>query len=463
MTISSQKQFQLLIVDDDELIIESLKLILPSNWGLTGVQTIEETQKLKSEFDAAFVDMHLVPGDPRARGLEVISLLRQRDPHMEIVAISGDLDRNTMEKALQSGANRFLAKPLHPEEVQPTLEKIESLLLMQEAHHRRLQPTIRWIGPSEASGNTLKEIARYKGERGPILIEGESGTGKELVATLLNSQERTRPFVTVNVAAISENLFESELFGHVRGAFTGADQNKMGLAELAHGGDLFLDEIEALPMNLQPKLLRFLESGEIKRVGAKESLNVQVRVIAASNRNIEDLVREEKFREDLWWRFSSKVIRLTPLRDRRSDIEPLANAFISKQSPRHNKKLTPDAVAALLNYDWPGNVRELLRVCEQVCLTAPLPIIRSEDILSVIQPKSNGSPSISHEDHIDLENLNLQLGLAKLVAQIEKRIIERGLNIATDIENTAKVLKISRSSLYKKIKEYQLSPRKDLL
>ena len=195
----------------------------------------------------------------------MIADLRASDPHLEIVAISGDLDRELMEACLRAGAGRFLAKPLSPEEVCLTLEKIEALHLLRLATARGGSPA-PWIGEGPASQGVRRQIAALRGEGGPILIEGESGTGKEVTAALIHAQDPGRPFVVVNVAALPEQVFESEFFGHVRGAFTGADQNKMGLAEAAHGGDLFLDEIEALPMAQQAKLLRFLENGEVRRV-----------------------------------------------------------------------------------------------------------------------------------------------------------------------------------------------------
>src|SRR4051812_33888599 len=212
----SADRLKLLVVDDDDLIIQSIKMCIAEQWRVVAANSNAE---IRSEsYDAAFVDMHLTPNKTKAEGVEIIARLHKADPHLEIVAMSGDLDRELMEACLRAGAARFLAKPLTPEEITLTLEKIEALGLMRRATQRG-QKTI-WIGDSQPSQTVLKQIASLKGESGPIYVEGESGTGKEVVASLLNQQEENRPFITVNVAALPENVFESEVFGHVRGAFT---------------------------------------------------------------------------------------------------------------------------------------------------------------------------------------------------------------------------------------------------
>lgn len=246
-----------------------------------------------------------------------------------------------------------------------------------------------------------------------------------------------------------ENLFESEFFGHVKGAFTGADQNKMGLAEAASGGDLFLDEIEALSPPLQAKLLRFLETGEIRRVGSKDSVQVQTRVIAATNRNLNQLVGEGKFREDLLWRLSGKKIVLPPLRERPEDVAELARHFLSKDKYR-KKDIGDDAMQVLREYHWPGNVRELKRVCEQLILIAPLPVLRREDVLSVIRPPAQGLAPATFD---------FSRGLSELVNEFEAQIIQKALLQQNDIDEVARLLKISRSSLYKKIKDHGIQWR----
>ncbi|HEX4925509.1 MAG TPA: sigma-54 dependent transcriptional regulator [Bdellovibrionales bacterium] len=441
---SRESNLRLLVVDDDDLVMKSLELVVPSQWTLIPARSARDIEG--DQFDAAFVDLHLTGDVTKAEGLQVIKQLSTRDPRLEVVAISGNLDRGLMESCLKMGASRFLAKPLSPEETNLVLGKIEALLLLRNTSTRSPEAT-QWVGRSPASEFVRRQIARLKGESGPILIEGETGTGKEIVSRLLNSQERRGPFVQLNVAAVPDALFESELFGHVRGAFTGADQNKMGLAEAAHGGDLFLDEIEALSMQAQVKLLRFLESGELRRVGAKDNIRVKTRVIAATNQPLEELVRKEKFREDLLWRLGGKRVKLPPLRERPEDLDDLVTFFLEQERPRRNKSIAPEAMAALRAYNWPGNVRELRRVLEQVSLVSPLPIIRTEDILAVLRP---AAPSL------DSSKLDLSKGLTPLVEEFEKHVIREGLKSTRDVDETARLLKISRSSMYKKIKDYDI-------
>lgn len=447
----SDPRLRLLLVDDDDLVVSGIRMALPSNWRLQ--HSAEPKSVPTGPFSAAFVDMHLTGDFSKAEGIEIISKLHASDPHLEIVAISGDLDRDLMERCLKAGASRFLAKPLSPEEMHLTLDKIEALLLLRDASIRAPSGRIPWIGSSLVSRNVQKAIASLKGEPGPILIEGESGTGKEVAAQLIHFQEASnRPFVSVNVAALPENVFESEFFGHVRGSFTGADQNKMGLAEAAHGGDLFLDEIEALPLSQQAKLLRFLESGEIRRVGAKESIRVQVRIIAATNQNLEILVKEGKFREDLLWRLNGKKLLLPPLRERIEDICELASHFIERERPRRNKTFAPDAIEALKLHTWPGNVRELRRLCEQISLHSPLPLIRREDVLKALP--TSASSGVSTAASIDLGR-----GLNDLLNEFEAHVIQTALSRESDIDKAALLLGISRSSLYKKIKDYNIETR----
>jgi DNA-binding NtrC family response regulator len=353
-----------------------------------------------------------------------------------------------MEEGLKAGAQRFFAKPLIAEEVLHQLSKVEALVQIRLATTQGLSLS-RWVGNSRASDDIRKQIAALKGETGPILVEGESGCGKEVTTRLIHEQENNGPLVSVNMASIPENLFESELFGHLKGAFTGADQNKVGLIEAAQGGDLFLDEIEAMPLTTQPKLLRFLETGEIKKVGAKTSQIVNCRVICASNKDITEMVTKNEFREDLYWRISGKKIRLPPLRERLEDVADLTHFFLTNEKPRRNKKFDEDGLQALQSYSWPGNVRELKRVCEQLSLISPLPIIRSVDVLAILKPiEANGN----------LKSTDFSVGLSVLLAYHENILIQECLRkCKNDIDSAAEILKISRSSLYKKIKDFQIN------
>lgn len=447
--MTSTRAFHLLVVDDDLLIHQSLKLCVPSPWKVFSVSK-KELVPYTNFFHAAMVDMHLDPGSKNPEGVKVIDQLVKHNPQLEVIAMSGDLNRETMEKCLKAGAQRFLAKPLLSEEVLLILNKMEAYWNMR--NFVSTKKVIPWIGQGASSQKIKKRIADLKGEKSTILIEGETGTGKEVVARLLNHQESERPFIAVNISSITENLFESELFGHVKGSFTGADQNKIGLAEAAHGGDLFLDEIEALPLSQQVKLLRFLESGEVRKVGAKEVSHVETRVIVASNQPLKKLVAEGKFREDLYFRISSQRIDLPPLRDRKEDIPELAKNFMDTQRPRRNKEFSEDGFEALKNYEWPGNVRELRRVCEQIGLTAPLPFIRKEDVEALLRPQA---AAVAAKGSLD-PALDFSLGLNALVETFEANVIRQCMSNLKEVEEVSNLLKISRSSLYKKIKDYKI-------
>lgn len=439
----SNSLLNLLIVEDDQILATSLKLMAPDGFKVFISQKIE-TIPDHIFFHAGMVDMHLhvQPGD-NADGPSVIQKLMKKNPQMEIVAMSGHLDRALMEKAIKAGAQRFLSKPLLAEEVSAVLEKIEAYWKLRQFSFEKHSTRANLIGSSSTTDALRKKIAQLKLEKTAILIEGETGTGKEVVAQLINRQEGQRPFVSVNCSAVTDTLFESEFFGHVKGAFTGADATKIGFCEAAHGGDLFLDELEALPLNQQAKLLRFLESGEFKKVGGKDTQFSSVRIIAASNIPLKQLIQEKKFREDLYFRISANLIEMVPLRQRKDDIADLANYFIDREKPRRNKEFETEAIEALKSYRWPGNVRELKRICEQLVLTSPLPMIRDDDVYALIAG-GKPAPKKLHDENQTLE---------EFLNGKEKEFIEQSLKKTKDIEKTAVQLKISKSNLYKKIKD----------
>jgi len=448
--MSLTREFCLLFVDDDPLLHQSLKMIMPKHWRVISCQSPDDVPFGKF-FHLALVDMHLTKQSKNPQGLQVIKKLIEAQPMLEIIAASGDWSRDLMESAIKSGAQKFLAKPWQVDEVHLILEKAEALWNIRNIS-QNLRKT-QLVGQSKSTQELRRQIAQLKGENNPVLIEGETGTGKEVVARLLHEQEDARPFIAINVSALPENLFESEMFGHVKGAFTGADQNKIGLIEAAHGGDLFLDEIEAFPLIHQPKLLRFLESGEIRKVGGKESFKVQARIITASNRPLDAMVKSSEFREDLYFRLASSRIKLAPLRERLEDLKELADYFLNLQKPRYNKSWTDDGLDALKKYSWPGNARELKRVCEQLALTSPLPLVRAEDVKSWVTPES-ASPSLNSK-------IDYSLGLTILVENYEKQLIQNYLKIESDVEKAAVQLQISKSNLYKKIKDYSINSKGD--
>lgn len=445
----STELLNLLIVDDDSTLAASLKLMAPAGFK---VYIASQPDLIPDHvfYHAAMIDMHIqTKVGETPDGPTVIQKLIKKNPQTEVVSMSGDLNRQNMEMAIKSGAARFLAKPLIADEVTLTLEKILAYWQL-----RRMDSTLKnktqMIGVSAASEQIRKTIASLKGERSAVLIEGETGTGKDVVARILNQQEGATPFIAVNCSALTENLFESEFFGHVKGAFTGADQNKVGLAEAAHGGDLFLDEIEALPMTQQAKLLRFLETGEIKKVGSKEFIHVDVRVIAASNESLNDLIQQKKFREDLYFRLSSHKIYIPALKSRTEDIAVLSQHFLAHAKNKRQKTFENEALDLLKTYTWPGNIRELKRVCEQLSLTSPLPIIRSEDVQHLLAINLQGSVTMP----IGFFNLNQTLDLHMNTQ--EKLFISAVLEKVKNIDEACQTLQISKSSLYKKIKDHSI-------
>lgn len=432
----------MLVIDDDPLVRDSFSSLVDEHWQCTTLEVPSGRSPLG--YHCIIIDMHFGKVSNEAAGLRYIKTLSELYPHAEIIAMSGDLSLSLMEEAIAVGAKKFLAKPINSSELRHVLSKVEahwSFKFAELSNSKNLR--IKWIGTSEESKKIKLQIANLKSENGPILIEGETGVGKEVVTQLLHQQEGLRPLVAVNIAGISENLFESEMFGHVKGAFTGADQNKVGLIEAAGGGDLFLDEIEALSPVNQVKLLRFLESFEVKKVGSKDTIKVNCRVIAASNIKLEDLVKKNNFRADLLFRLKSQHIFISPLRDRVEDVKALSEFFLEQMRPRYNKALTDEALSFLKLYHWPGNVRELKRVIEQVCLKAPLPVIRKEDLLFM------------NQENIENE-LNLADGLVLLIEKYEKKIIEKSIKQTNSFEEACDLLKISRSSFYKKVKDYSI-------
>lgn len=448
------KRLSLLAVDDDELVHETLKLAVPESWEL--VPTLEPRWPERRLFHCAFVDMHLSGDLKKQEGVEVIGRIAKEHPSCEIIAISGDLSRSLMEDCLKAGASRFLAKPLAKTEVELVLSKVEA--------HWQLQGvggdgslSAPWIGSSAKSQSVRRKIAQLTGEGLPVLIEGESGTGKEIVAQLLRSQGSPRPFVSVNVAAIPKDLFESVFFGHRKGAFTGAAQNQLGLVEKAHGGDLFLDEIEALASEHQAKLLRFLESGEYRPLGSESSNRSQVRILSATNQSLDELVATGKFRKDLKFRLEGEKVSLPPLRERKEDLEELVEFFIESSPTGVRKTLSESAVEALKKHSWPGNVRELKRCVERLLVKAPLPVLRDEDVHAVLANDGWGVDSLEGDGAVVSKLLESGMGLSEILSHIEKLVLEALVEKNRDIDGLLKRLKISRSSLYKKLKDHNVS------
>jgi DNA-binding NtrC family response regulator len=440
----------LVVVDDDELVVAGLRLILPKDWSLQEISYKDLNNPILSKAQVLLSDMHLTQNkQAQPQGIQVIQFCRSRYPQLECIAMSGDLSVELMENGLRAGAQYFLPKPIIKEELHLILSRISSYLDLRlrqsEAHFKS-----PWIGSGPKSEEVLKAISRVQELPGHILIEGESGTGKEVVANLIAKQNPQLPFLSVNISAIPNALFESEMFGHLKGSFTGADQNRPGLIEASQNGLLFLDEMEALDSHNQVKLLRFLETGEGRRIGAKETYTSNARVIAATNIPLEELVAQGKFRSDLMFRLNQNKIQLPSLRERTEDLPELSSYFLNRLKPKINKSLSPQALHILQNYHFPGNIRELKRILEQAAYSAPLPVIRPEDIKPLLLSSNvNGLNLTSNADNFD-DSLSLEENLQK----VEKEFIERAIQRYSDLETVWQSLKISRSSLYKKMKNY---------
>jgi DNA-binding NtrC family response regulator len=430
-------KYTLLAIDNEPIVLESLRLALPTSWRLLPISSQESTRL--PEGHAALIDVHMHNLD-KAESLSPVMKDLVGSATIEILAMSGDLRRQTMEACLRIGATRFLSKPLNVNEVVLQLEKIEAWHELRLAAFRHPDKKYFWIGSSKKSDAIKKQLARLRSEPGPILIEGETGSGKEVAARVL-SQIDDRPFIAVNMGGIPESLLEAELFGFQKGSFTGAQSDRVGLAVAAEGGDLFLDEIQTMSLDNQVKLLRFLETGEVRPIGSNKVLRPQIRVITASNRNLETMVKDGMFREDLFWRLSRHRVELPPLRDRPEDIPELCNWFLS-HDPQRPKEIDEEAMALLKTHPWPGNVRELKRLCEHLQLSAPLPLIRSDEVAPLLGPSQ-----------VSTFDLDATLGLEENVLRFEKKLIEDALREHSDVLEAADRLKVSRSTLYKKMKD----------
>ena len=456
------KAFKLLTIDDNK---ESSSLyskknlppfweefFLPSKEVTLDLEKMNESERDFSPtlppFHAVLIHMKTFSSRRKQRQIfHWIRCLKEKYPLIEFIGLFENKgEENFMEDALRSGVGRYLKKPYKNEELFLYLNKIETLWDLQP--HNSYSHEIL-VGESGKTKSIRRQIAELRGEGGPILIEGESGTGKELITHLLHKHSRG-PLMSLNLAAIPENLFESEMFGHVKGAFTGAQTNQLGLVETAHEGDLFLDEMEALSLTLQAKLLRFLETGEFRKLGSQKLQHVNVRVIVATNKNLDKMVREGKFREDLLWRLEAKKIRIPPLRERKRDIIPLIEYFLKKDKIR-KKTLNQDALKVIEDHLWPGNIRQLKQFCEKLLLFSPLPTIRRKDVLKLVE--RSGSSFFYFENRKDLD---FSKGLPSLLREHEASLIDKCLDKYNDVDKSAQIMKISRSSLYKKIKDHGL-------
>jgi len=401
----------------------------------------------KESFDAAFLDLRLGHED----GLDLIPKMLALEPKLSVIVFTAYSSMETAIKAMRRGAADYIAKPFTPEQIRQSLGRIENARRLE---NRVVELESRLSGTTEGTMdfNTEEPLAQKTFETAmkaaasaaTLLLTGESGTGKSVLARALhlNSPRRDNAFVTVACPSLSKELLESELFGHVRGAFTGAVGETWGKVKAAEGGTLFLDEIGELPVEIQPKLLRLLQEREYERVGDTKSRKADVRVIAATNRRVEDLVKEGKFREDLYYRLNVITLEMPPLRQRPLDLPALARQnlkMFAKQSARTIKDFTPAAMAALQRYPWPGNLRELRNVIERAVILAAGEKIDVNDFPDSLRGSQPSGAVIGNR--VSLEEL-------------EREHILRVIEIASSMDEAAQILGIDPATLYRKRKKY---------
>ena len=451
----NQSPVRLLVVDDDLVTLDLLKEVFAKEgYGVTLALGGEEavSKGLENTFDIVITDVRMEDKD----GMEVLRAFKKHSPETAVIMITAFGSIETAIEAVREGAFDYISKPFKLDEITLTVQRaLDQRRLLQENKFYRRELLTKYqlknvIGQTPAMVQVYKTIAKVADTKSTVLLYGESGTGKELVARSIhyNSPRNQRPFIPVDCASLVETLLESELFGHVRGAFTGAVSAKKGLFEEAEGGTIFLDELANISLSMQTKLLRFLQEHEIKRVGGTENLKVDVRIIAATNQPLEPLVQGGKFREDLFYRLNVVTVTIPPLRERKEDIPLLASHFIQKFSEEYNKAIShisPEALEILTQYSWPGNVRELENTIERAVIFSVHPILLPQDLpqkfLKTI-PENN------------LEDLTKKYPFASdhfpSLKDIEKNYV---LNILRETKGNkkkaAEILGIDRTTLYR--------------
>jgi DNA-binding NtrC family response regulator len=388
MSTPAHPPVRLLVVDDDDQMRRTLAgRFRRQGLDVTAAASGEEAlaQAGQARFDVALLDLHL----PGISGIELLGKLKELQPDLEALMLTAHSSIETAVLAMKRGAYDYLTKPFHLPELEVHIQKAYEKVQLARRQRQWVQhlsyesPRHRLVGSSPALRKVGQLIEKVAPTDATVLVRGASGTGKEVVARALhaNSPRHDRPLVTVNCAALQENLLESELFGHEKGAFTGAVQAKPGLVEVAEGGTLFIDEVGEMAVGLQAKLLRVLEDGHYRRVGGTRETHADVRVVAATNKSLEDAIRAGQFREDLYYRLNVIAVTLPPLRERREDVPELVEHFLTTRPVGPSRyRIDPGALEALVGYDWPGNVRELANVLERAQILAEDHLITPDDL-----------------------------------------------------------------------------------
>jgi two-component system, NtrC family, response regulator AtoC len=443
-----------LLVVDDEQSIRRLCMTIGTSLGFT-CNEAESAESAVTRLetdppDLVLTDLKL----PNQSGVELLKQVRSILPRTEIAIMTGHGSIESAVDAMKLGAYDYIEKPFRVEKLRLLLQRMaEKVRLVNENAFLRERVNTEEnldgiIGTSAGMQDVLRMISRLKDTRTAVLIFGESGTGKELVARAIHFRGALarEPFVAVDCGALVPTLMESELFGYEKGAFTGATRSKSGLFQAANGGTLFLDEIGELPLEMQTKLLRALQEKEVRPVGSNDKVNVDVRVIAATNRDLESAYREGTFRKDLYFRLNVVTVHLPPLRERRSDIPMLVHHFLNRYAPTTHLQVTPAAMKSLLQYDWPGNVRELENCLERACALTTGPTVHIADLPTALQNFHTQAPVVP---------VNAEAAAVAPLAEIEKRAILHAIALLNgDKLEAAKQLGIGKTTLYRKLKEY---------
>ncbi|MBD3415227.1 MAG: response regulator [Candidatus Aminicenantes bacterium] len=456
-----KKYGKILVIDDDEDILQAARLLLKRHVGQVHTEKNPDSipSLLKNDnYDVIFLDMNFAKGATSgAEGFHWLDQIVELDPSAVVVLITAYGDVEMAVKAIKEGATDFILKPWQNERLIATLSAALNLRQSRtEAKNLRSkqkqlsqdldQPFHEFIGKSPAIQQVFSDIQKVAQTDANVLILGENGTGKELVARELHRQSPRAGeiFISVDMGALSETLFESELFGHVKGAFTDAKEDRAGRFEIASGGTLFLDEIGNLPLTLQAKLLTVIENRKVTRLGSNKTIEIDVRLICATNMNIHKMVTHDQFRQDLLYRINTVEIRIPPLRERVQDIPLLAEHFLNIYSKKYNKsidKISHATLKRLEKYSWPGNVRELQHAIERAVIMSESLTLQPSDFF-FSSPESKG-------DSLEYEDLNL--------AELEKIAIHKALDKHNgNVSKTSDELGISRASLYRRMEKYGL-------
>ncbi len=444
----------ILVVDDEKLMLDFMKdLLLAKQMNVVVADNVDDGLKLYKNYQPyiVFLDLNM----PKMNGIEFMEKILENDPNVSVIIFTGDAAIDTAVEAMRKGAYDYISKPVDIKKISLVIDRIiksQSLLIERNILQDQLDELFgfrNFVGVSPQIRKVYDQIKQVSPTDSTVLITGDSGTGKEIIANALHysSKRKGKPYIKVNCAALPETIIESELFGHEKGAFTSAVSRRIGRFELADGGTIFLDEIGDIPVSTQVKLLRVLEAREFERIGGNDTIKVDIRLITATNRDLEKAVKEGKFREDLYYRLNVINITMAPLVERKEDIPVLAQHFLKKYATEMNKpitKISKKAINILQSYNWPGNVRELVNAIERSVVFCKGKILTEKELPQNIKAQATG--------------LSVGLALPSFsLAQAEKSLIGKVLEKTNwNLKNSAELLEISRGTLYSKIEKHNI-------